>query len=122
MNWPIIEKEGLAVVWALTIYRPYILGNKVIIRSDHMPLKYIFTTSVASGRLQRWALAISDYDYEVEYKPGKENTNADALSRNPMPVDERQEIKFEDRLAHAMANRITMKNKNAHEKTQTKTQ
>jgi hypothetical protein len=83
-NWPIIEKEGLAVVWGLEIFRPYLLGHKVTIRTDHQPLKYIFTTTKSSGRLQRWAMEIFEYDYEIEYKPGKENKNADALSRNPV--------------------------------------
>ena len=40
---------------------------------------------LASARIKRWALILSAYDYKVEYKPGAQNSNADALSRLPLP-------------------------------------
>ena len=41
---------------------------------------------LASARLQRWALTLSTYQYSIEYKPGQELANADALSRLPRAV------------------------------------
>ncbi len=41
---------------------------------------------MASARIQRWALLLSAYDYSISYKAGKDNTDADALSRLPLPV------------------------------------
>ena len=61
-----------------------------VINSDHKPLRHIFDESkpipsLASARLQRWALTVSVYDYTIEYKPGAQNGNADLFSRLPLP-------------------------------------
>lgn len=58
--------------------------------SDHKPLRNIFDESKpiptkASAQLQRWALILSAYDYAIAYKPGAQNSNADLLSRLPLP-------------------------------------
>ena len=41
---------------------------------------------MASSRMQRWALTLLAYEYELIYRPGEQNGNADALSRLPLPV------------------------------------
>ena len=58
--------------------------------SDHKPLEHLFsetkaTPTLASARIQRWALILGAYDYRIEYKPGPQHGNADMLSRLPLP-------------------------------------
>ena len=77
------EKELLAIVWALQKFRSYIMGGKVIIRTDHKALTFLKTCKLLSGRLTRWTMAIQDYDISIEHCSGKNNLVADTLSRLP---------------------------------------
>ena len=77
------EKELLAIVWALHKFRSYIMGGKIIIRTDHKALTFLKTCKLLSGRLTRWTMAIQDYDISIEYCPGKNNLVSDTLSRLP---------------------------------------
>ena len=86
-----LEKEGLAIVFAVTKFHFYLYGQQFTIRSDHQPLSFLFSESkgiplMASSRIQRWALTLSAYKYSISYKAGKSLQNADALSRLPLPV------------------------------------
>ena len=83
-----VEKEGLAIVYAVRKFHQYLYGHRFTIFSDHKPLKYLFSESrpvpvLASARIQRWALTLSTYEYTIEYRPGTKIANADALSRLP---------------------------------------
>jgi len=83
-NHTVTEIEGLGVVWAVGLLRPYIEGTKFLIRCDHKALKWILTTTACSNnRLNRWRILLSEFDYDVEYKPGPQHAVADALSRLP---------------------------------------
>lgn len=82
-NYSTIEKEQLAMVWGTNNYRPYVLGRKFTIVTDHKPLLWAFKIKDASSRITRWRLKLEEYDYTIVYKAGKNNTNADALSRIP---------------------------------------
>jgi hypothetical protein len=77
----VIEREALAMISALKHFNHYIYGRKIIIQTDHAPLQWLHTHKDQSSRLLRWALKLQDYDIQIQYKPGKINTNADALSR-----------------------------------------
>lgn len=79
--YPTIEKELLAIVWAVKHFRPYLYGRRFIIRTDHKPLVYLFNMRDPSSRLLKFRLALEEYDFTVEYVRGKENAVADALSR-----------------------------------------
>jgi hypothetical protein len=83
-NYSTIEKELTAIVWACKHFRPYLLGRTFTIVTDHKPLTWMFSVKDPSSRLLRWRLLLEEYDYTVEYKAGKRNVNADALSRNPV--------------------------------------
>lgn len=80
-NYSTIEKELLSIVWATKYFRPYLFGRKFVIITDHKPLQYLFNVKEPSSRLLRWRLKLEEFDYEIKYKKGKQNLNADALSR-----------------------------------------
>ena len=85
-----LEKEGLAIIFAVKKLHQYLAGQKFIIYSDHKPLKYLFGESrqvplMAASRIQRWALTLSEYEYVIKHRPGSQMGNADALSRLPLP-------------------------------------
>lgn len=80
-NYSTIEREALAVVWALEKFRGYIEGQEINIITDHQPLKWLMTLKSPSGRLARWALKIQHHNLIIDYSPGKTNVIADGLSR-----------------------------------------
>ena len=85
-----LEKEGLAIVFAMKKFHDYLFGRKFTIFSDHRPLQHIFSgyrpvSPLASARIQKWALMLSANEYAISYKPGEQHANVDALSRLPLP-------------------------------------
>ena len=79
-NYSVIQKECLAVVYALKQFRHYLLGRPFVVVTDHAPLQWPSAQKM-EGLLARWALAIQEYEFTITYRRGKENGNADALSR-----------------------------------------
>ncbi|PNF41072.1 hypothetical protein B7P43_G06245 [Cryptotermes secundus] len=84
LNYATVEKELLAIVWACKHFRPYLLGRKFQIVTDHKGLTWIFNVKDPSSRLMRWKLLLEEYDYEIQYRAGERNSNADSLSRYPV--------------------------------------
>lgn len=80
-NYSTTEKELLAIVWAIKRLRQYLLGRKFLIRTDHQALKWLQNCKDPSSRLMRWRLKLEEYEYDIEYTKGKDNTAADTLSR-----------------------------------------
>lgn len=80
-NWSITEKEGLALVEAIRSFRPYLANSKFTVYTDHIALKWLKSIKDATGRLGRWSLDLSTYNFEIIHRSGKANGNADALSR-----------------------------------------
>ena len=81
MNYSTIEKEALAIIYGLKINRSLCLGFPIIIHTDHRPLTWLLTTSSANSRIARWQMMVAEYDIQIKFIPGKENTVADCLSR-----------------------------------------
>ena len=81
MKYPIIELEALAIVWSVTKFSKYLEAQQFIIECDHKPLKILKVGNTTNKRIQRWALTLQEYNYEIRPIPGKENTCADLLSR-----------------------------------------
>ena len=86
-----LDKEALALIFGVRKYHQYLCGRHFELKTDHKPLVHIFsetkaTPVLAAGRIQRWALTLGAYSYTIKFKKGQENSNADALSRLPLPT------------------------------------
>ena len=93
LNYPIHDKEMSAIVFALTEWRHYLEGVPVRIRvfSDHKSLETFMTAKQLNRRQARWAQLLADFDFVIEYRPGRYASQPDALSRRadyfPQGVD-----------------------------------
>lgn len=87
-----IEKEGLALVWALHKLKPYLCGVKFFVETDHNPLSFIHQMKNSNARILRWALSLQDYDFEISHIKGRQNQIADALSRKGGMEDANVEV------------------------------
>jgi hypothetical protein len=102
-NYPILHREALAIVFALEKFYKYIFGHFVEIFTDHKPLLGIFGSKkgeppVVASRLQRYIMRLSIFDYELKYRKGKDNGNADMLSRLPIEDQQSSEDANEERI------------------------
>ena len=77
------EKEFLVVVFALEKFRPYLLGSKTVMFTDHSALKYLMTKKEVKARLIRWILLLQEFNLKIRDERGIENVVADHLSRIP---------------------------------------
>ena len=87
-----IQKEALAIIFALNKFHQFLYGRCFILVTDHKPLLALFgptkaTPALAANRLARWALMLSQYEYSIEYRKTSDHGNADALSRLPAGPD-----------------------------------
>ena len=106
------EKEALSLVWSCERMKLYLLGQKFTLITDHKPLEIIFKNpkSKPNARIERWALRLQPFDFDIKYKPGEWNPS-DYLSRNPvqtMKQDEGSENYVRFLLRHAKPNAIKM--------------
>ncbi len=88
-NYSKIDKEALALIFGVHKFHTYLYGRKFTLVTDHKPLLSILgpkkgVSSVAAARLQRWALLLSAYDHNIEFRTTAAHGNADALSRLPL--------------------------------------
>jgi len=80
-NYSTTERECLGVVWAVLKLRHFLDGQRFLIRTDHQALSWIYSTTDSSGRLMRWLLPLSEYTFDMVYKPGASHRLRDFLSR-----------------------------------------
>uniref|UniRef100_A0A8P4GS98 Gypsy retrotransposon integrase-like protein 1 n=1 Tax=Dicentrarchus labrax TaxID=13489 RepID=A0A8P4GS98_DICLA len=82
-NYSSMKLELLALKWAVTEkFRSYLLGSKFTVITDNNPLCHLSTANLGAVQ-QRWVAQLAVFDFDVKYRPGRCNTAADALSRQP---------------------------------------
>ena len=93
-NYCVTDKELLAVKHFIEYFYQYLADRHFLVRTDHQPLKWLFSLKAPRGRIARWLLILSGYNFSIEYRKGVKHGNADAMSRCPNPKD--CECVFED--------------------------
>ncbi len=83
-NWPVREKEALAILWGCEHFEVWLLQQPFIVRTDHLSLQWLH--KAVGGRLERWAMRLQKFTYKVVAKRGKHNAAADFLSRSGLDV------------------------------------
>ncbi len=91
LNWTPREKETYAIVAALRKWAGSVGFQPILVKTDHRSLEHwvtenIDTPSGPRGRRARWHETLSQFNLEVQYMPGKDNTVADAMSRYAYPA------------------------------------
>ena len=78
-NYPTHDLELVAVVFSLKLWRHYLYGESLEVFSDHKSLKYIFTQRDLNARQRRWMETLEDFDFSLQYNPGKHPFGFDGL-------------------------------------------
>ena len=72
--------------WAVTDkFHDYLYGNKFTVFTDNNPLTYVLTTAKLDAMGHRWVASLSSYEFDIVYRSGASNRDADALSRIEWP-------------------------------------
>ena len=84
-----IDRESLAIYWGVKRFYPYLYGRMVTLVRDCQPLLSIFNPkksipATTAARVQRYALFLSGFQHDIEFKSTKQHGNADGLSRLPL--------------------------------------
>lgn len=91
-RYPAHKLEFLALKWAVTEkFQDYLYGSPFHVVTDSNPLTYILTSAKLDATSYRWLAALSTFDFQLQYRAGKQNQDADGLSRRPhsrLPDDE----------------------------------
>ena len=90
-NYSVTEQEALAVLFGIEKFRQYVEGSKFKVVTDHHSLLWLKSLKNPSGRLCRWAITLSQFDFDVEHRKGALNVVADALSRINLTILEIKE-------------------------------
>ena len=85
-NYSQVDKEALGIVWSLKKFHTYLYGRRFTLITDHQPLTVIFSPvknlpSITAARLQRYALLLAGYQYDMVYRKTSDHSNANGLSR-----------------------------------------
>jgi hypothetical protein len=89
-NYPQVQREALACVFAVNRLRQYLLGRHFTIVTDNQPIVSLFNPNrqlpaVAAARILRWSLVLSGYQYDIKYRKAQNHGNVDAINRLSLP-------------------------------------
>lgn len=91
-RYPAHKLEFLALKWAVTEkFHDYLYGGTFTVITDSNPLTYLLTTAKLDATSYRWLAALSTFSFRLQYRAGKQNVDADSLSRRPhesLPEDQ----------------------------------
>ena len=82
-NYSTTRKELLALVWGTEHFETFLYGKRFLVRTDHSALQWLRNFKNPRGQVARWLERLSDFDFEVEHRPGQLHGNADGLSSLP---------------------------------------
>ena len=80
-KYPTIERECLALVWAIQKLHPYLYVVEFTLQTDHNPLKWLHSVQDMNQKLLNWSLMLLQNTFTVEHRAGVDNRNAGGLSR-----------------------------------------
>ena len=80
-NYATIDREALSIIHVLNSARSWLLGHRIILRTDHRPLQFIHQNCSRNSRLNRWRALLNEFQPEIQYIKGSDNSIADWLSR-----------------------------------------
>ena len=106
LRYTTTEKELLAIINCLKKFKTYVLGRKLIIRTDHQAIKFLKPQNVWNDRITRWMLFLQQFDMVIEHISGKENLIADTLSRSPEGIDQLQ-LRVKEFLINAIETNVS---------------
>jgi len=86
VNYSVVERECLAVVWAVKKFYSYLYGQAFVLQTDHRSLTFMDKAKMTNARVMRWALSLQPFRYRVESIKGTDNVGADYLSRAPIEL------------------------------------
>ena len=99
-NYSSMKLELLALYWAVTQkYRDLLIGSKFIVYTDNNPLSYLQTTAKLGATETRWAADLAQFNFNIKYRSGRSNKNADALSRKMVHGEEPSHLRLEEAMA-----------------------
>ena len=78
----------MEIIYCVTCFRLYLYGRKFTLVTDHKPLVWFQNSKDPCSRVTRCKLKLREYDFDVAYKARKTNVKADALSRNPIDLED----------------------------------
>ena len=107
-NYEIYDKELLAIIRAFKEWRPELEGLKypITVISDHRNLEYFMSTKLLNRRQARWSEFLSRFDFKITYRPGKQGTKPDSLTRRSEDLPK----EGDQRLTHQ--SQVVLKSKN----------
>lgn len=86
-NYSAFKLELLALKWAITEkFHEYLRFSNFTVVTDHNPLRYLSSANLGAVE-QRWVAQLAEFHFDILYKPGRQNINADVLSRIPEQIE-----------------------------------
>ncbi len=80
-HYAAVEKEALAIKWAILELKYYLLGRTFTLVTDHAPLQWMARAKDTNAHVTRWFLALQDFHFMLQHRAGTAHGNADGLSR-----------------------------------------
>jgi len=84
LNYSAYKLEFLALKWAVCEkYRDYLNGQRFTVKTDNNPLTYVLSSAKLDATSHRWVAALASFNFDIIYRPGVKNKDADSMSRHP---------------------------------------
>jgi len=95
-NYHSSKQELMAVVWSMSRLRQYLIRIKLLVITDCQAIVHLNTQKTMNPQIARWATLLSEYDFDIKYRPGVKMGHIDALSQSPTSVPRDTEVELLD--------------------------